>query len=154
MNLQSRPEEVSKRDVSVRPLQESDLVTADHVMRLAFGTFLGLPDPASFLGDAGYVRTRWKANPDAAFAAEINNEVVGSNFAANWGSVGFFGPLTIRPDLWDRGVGRRLMEPIMECFDKLENKARRPFHFCVESETSRVVSEVWVLPSLSHREYV
>jgi hypothetical protein len=36
------------------------------------------------------VRTRWKANSDAAFAAEINNDVVGSNFAANWGTVGCF----------------------------------------------------------------
>jgi hypothetical protein len=92
MSLQSGPEETSKRDISVRPLQESDLVTADHIMRLAFGTLLALPDPASFLGDAGYVRTPWRANPNAAFAAEINNEVVGSNFAANWGRVGFFVP--------------------------------------------------------------
>ena len=105
MKLQPQTESVSKQDVSVRPLQEGDLATADHVMRLAFGTFLGLPDPSSFLGDAGYVRTRWRANPDAAFAAEINNEVVGSNFAANWGSVGFFGPLTIRPDLWGVWAG-------------------------------------------------
>ena len=129
MKLQPQTERVSKQDVSVRPLQEGDLATADHVMRLAFGTFLGLPDPASFLGDAGYVRTRWRANPDAAFAAEINNEVVGSNFAANWGSVGFFGPLTIRPDLWDRGVGRRLMEPIMECFHKWRTRHAGLFTF-------------------------
>ncbi len=129
MNLQSQPKGLSKHDVSVRPLQEGDLATADHVMRLAFGTFLGLPDPASFMGDAGYVRTRWKANPDAAFAAEINNDVVGSNFAANWGTVGFFGPLTIRPDLWDRGVGRRLMEPVMECFDKWHTRHAGLFTF-------------------------
>ncbi|HYK20873.1 MAG TPA: GNAT family N-acetyltransferase, partial [Pyrinomonadaceae bacterium] len=32
--------------------------------------------------------------------------------------VGFFGPLTIRPDFWDRGVGKSLMEPIIELFDK------------------------------------
>jgi GNAT superfamily N-acetyltransferase len=129
MNLQSPTEDAAKRDVSVRPLKESDLATADHIVRLAFGTFLGLPDPGSFMGDASYVRTRWKAYPDAAFAAEINNEVVGSNFAANWGSVGFFGPLTIRPDLWDRGVGRRLMEPIMECFDKWQTKHAGLFTF-------------------------
>ena len=129
MNLQSRPVETGKRDISVRPLQESDLSTADHIMRVAFGTFLGLPDPASFMGDASYVRTRWKANPDAAFAAEINNEVVGSNFATNWGSVGFFGPLTIRPDLWDRGVGKRLMEPVMECFEKWQTKHAGLFTF-------------------------
>ena len=85
-------------------------------MRLAFGTYLGLPEPASFMGDASYVRSRWRADPDAAFGAEVGGELVGSNFATNWGSVGFFGPLTIRPDLWDRGVGQRLMEPIMECF--------------------------------------
>ena len=129
MNIQSRPEQTAKRDISVRPLQESDLSTADHIMRLAFGTFVGFPDPASFLGDAGYVRTRWKADPDAAFAAEINNEVVGSNFATNWGSVGFFGPLTIRPDLWNRGVGKRLMEPIMECFDNWQTKHAGLFTF-------------------------
>ena len=70
----------------------------------------------AFMGDAGYVRGRWQANPSAAFGAEAECELVGSNFATNWGSVGFFGPLTIRPDLWDRGVGKRLMEPVMGCF--------------------------------------
>ena len=129
MSLQSRPEDTAKRDICVRPLQQSDLSAADHIMRLAFGTFFGLPDPASFMGDASYVRTRWNTNPDAAFAAEINNEVVGSNFGTNWGSVGFFGPLTIRPDLWDRGIGKRLMEPVMECFDKWQTKHAGLFTF-------------------------
>jgi GNAT superfamily N-acetyltransferase len=98
-------------------------------MRLAFGTFLGVPDPASFMGDAAYVRTRWQASPDAAFVAETNNELVGSNFATNWGSVGFFGPLTIRPDLWDRGVGKLLMEPVLACFDQWQTKHAGLFTF-------------------------
>jgi GNAT superfamily N-acetyltransferase len=85
-------------------------------MRLAFGTFLGLPDPMMFMGDAAYVRTRWAAAPDAAFGAEVDGELVGSNFASNWGSVGFFGPLTVQPDLWNKGIGSRLMDPIEECF--------------------------------------
>jgi GNAT superfamily N-acetyltransferase len=125
MNVQFTREEA----VSVRPLQESDLSAADHIMRLAFGTFLGLPDPAFFMGDASYVRTRWNANPDAAFAAKIDNELVGSNFCTNWGSVGFFGPLTIRPDFWDRGAGKRLMEPVMECFQKWQTKHAGLFTF-------------------------
>src|SRR5919109_4796122 len=129
MNLQSSPEETVKRDISVRPLRENDLSTADHIMRVAFGTFLGLPEPASFMGDAKYVQTRWKARPDAAFVAEINNELVGSNFATNWGSFGFFGPLTIRPELWDRGVGKRLMEPVMECFDRWQTTHAGLFTF-------------------------
>jgi len=105
-------------DTHVRPLQESELPAADHIMRLAFGTFLCLPEPTSFMGDAGYVHTRWKSNPDAAFAAEVNGKLVGSNFASNWGSVGFFGPLTVHPEYWDQGAAKLLMEPIMECFAK------------------------------------
>ena len=105
-------------DISVRPLCETDLAAADHIMRLAFGTFLRLPDPATFLGDAGYVRTRWRTDPSAAFGAEVGGTLMGSNFAANWGSVGFFGPLSIHPELWDRGAGKALMEPIVECFDR------------------------------------
>ena len=116
MGIQPQPAGAAKLDVSVRPLREDDLAAADHIMRLAFGTFLGFREPTSFMGDAGYVRARWRADPDAAFGAEVGGEVVGSNFATNWGSVGFFGPLTIRPDLWDCGVGKRLMEPVMECF--------------------------------------
>ena len=104
--------------VSVRPLREEELDEADRIFRLAFGTFLGLPDPSAFMGDAGFVRTRWRADPGAAFAAELDGELVGSNFAANWGSFGFFGPLTVRPDLWDRGVARRLLEPTMALFER------------------------------------
>jgi GNAT superfamily N-acetyltransferase len=118
MKPQLGMEETMKPDITVRPLKESDLPMADHIMRLAFGTFIGLPEPAAFMGDADYVKTRWLADPQAAFAAEVDGELIGSNFATNWGSVGFFGPLTIRPDFWDLGVGKRLMEPIMELFNK------------------------------------
>jgi len=113
---ESKIEESSSLDINVRPLQESDLDAADHIMRLAFGTFIGLPEPAQFMGDADYVRTRWRANPSAAFAAEVEGRLVGSNFATRWGTVGFFGPLTIHPEFWDRGVGKRLMEPVGDLF--------------------------------------
>jgi len=129
MQSQSQPTGATKLDVSVRSLQKNDLSAADHIMRLAFGTFLGLPEPAAFMGDAGYVRTRWQADPSAAFSAHVGDELVGSNFASNWGSVGFFGPLTIRPDLWDRGVGKRLLEPVMECFEKWNTKHAGLFTF-------------------------
>jgi len=104
-------------NIVVRPLREDDLADADRIMRLAFGTFLGLPDPLTFLGDAGFVRSRWQTDPAAAFAAEVDGRLVGSNFATNWGSVGFLGPITVHPDVWDGGVGRRLIEPVMEVFD-------------------------------------
>ena len=103
-------------DVVVRPLEQRDLTAADRILRLAFGTFIGLPDPIAFLGDGDYVRTRWIVDPTAAFVAETRGEVAGSNFATKWGSVGFFGPLTVHPSFWDSGIGQHLMEPVMECF--------------------------------------
>lgn len=103
-------------DVMIRPLGESNLTEADRIFRIAFGTFVGLPEPTEFGGDTDYVLTRFHAGRSAAFGAFVGDELVGSNFATNWGSVGFFGPLTVRPDLWDRSVGTRLMDPIMACF--------------------------------------
>jgi GNAT superfamily N-acetyltransferase len=104
--------------ITVRPLRESDLPAADHIMRVAFGTYLGAPDPVSVFGDADYVKTRYLAAPDCAWAAEIDGEIVGSNFATRWGSFAFFGPLTVRVDVQDRGIGSRLMEPVMDAFER------------------------------------
>jgi len=105
------------RTVKVRPMTEMDHDDADRIFRMAFGTFLGLPDPMAFAGDADYIRTRWTATPEAALTAEIDGRVIGSNFATRWGSVGFFGPLTVDPAYWDRGVARRLMDSTMEIMD-------------------------------------
>ena len=106
----------------VRPLVESDLADADRIIRLAFGTFLGFPDPLRFMGDADYVHTRWKADPAAVLAAEDNGRFIGSNFAADWGSFGYFGPLTVDPEYWDRGVAQQLLAPTMEIFRRWGNR--------------------------------
>ena len=118
----------------VRLLQENDLPHADRIFRLAFGTFLGFPDPTQFYASADYVRTRWLADPEAAFGAELNGEIVGSNFATNWGSIGFFGPLTVRPDLWDRGIAKRLLVPVMDTFSRWGTKHAGLFTFAQSSK--------------------
>jgi len=102
----------------IRPLEEADLEEADRVMRLAFGTFVGLADPMTMFGDADMARTRFRSNPDGALAADLDGRLVGSNFLANWGSVGFFGPLSVDPPLWERKIARRLLDPTMELFKK------------------------------------
>ena len=38
--------------IRIRPLEERDLAEADRILRLAFGTFLGLPDPLKMFGDS------------------------------------------------------------------------------------------------------
>jgi GNAT superfamily N-acetyltransferase len=97
-------------------MTESDLDAATAVGRLAFGTFLGVPDPRTFGGDSEAIRTRWRTRPDAAFVAELDGELVGAAMAARWGEVAFFGPLVVHPKLWDHGIGQRLLEPIMKVF--------------------------------------
>ena len=108
--------------IIVRPLVASDLAAADRIIRLAFGTFVGLRDPSQYMGDADYARARWKADPSAVLAAEENGRFIGSNFAANWGSFGFFGPLTIDPAYWDRGVAQQLLVPTMDIFRRWGNR--------------------------------
>lgn len=103
--------------VVVSKLQEKDLPEAARIVRLAFGTFLGAPDPETFWTDRDYVYGRQPAAHVASFGATLDGQLVGSNFATRWGSVGFFGPLSVRPDLQERGIARALLAKTMEQFD-------------------------------------
>jgi hypothetical protein len=62
-------------NISIRLLQENELSTAEHIFRLAFGTFIGLAEPTDFCADANYVRTRSQIDPTAAFAAEVDGQL-------------------------------------------------------------------------------
>jgi GNAT superfamily N-acetyltransferase len=120
--------------VHIRPMKEDDLDEADKIMRLAFGTFLDLPEPIEFMGDADYVRTRYRADPSAALTATDNDRVIGSNFALDWGSVGVFGPLTIHPTYWDKGVAKALLEETMKIFERWGSKHLGLFTFAQSSK--------------------
>jgi GNAT superfamily N-acetyltransferase len=50
--------------------------------------------------------------------AELDGKLVGSNLAANWGSFGFFGPLTVLPELWGQRIAQKLLAPTMDLFEK------------------------------------
>ncbi|MGD1714017.1 hypothetical protein [Dapis sp. BLCC M172] len=63
-------------ETNIPLLQEHELPKADRIFRLAFGTFLGLQDPMKFSGNTNYMQ-RWYAYPKAAFAAEIDGQLVG-----------------------------------------------------------------------------
>lgn len=116
-------------NVTVRPLEERDLDDADRIFRVAFGTFLGVPKPETTFGDTDYVRTRFRADPEAALAAVADGKVVGSNFVTRWGSFGFFGPLSVEPALWNQRVAQRLLAPTMEIFERSGIHLRALFTF-------------------------
>jgi GNAT superfamily N-acetyltransferase len=111
------------RDVIIRPLVETELDEAARIIRVAFAAFLGLPpeDPRR-PSDSDYARPRWTADPSSVLAAEDAGRLIGSNFATNWGSFGFFGPLTVEPEYWDRKVGQQLLAPTIEIFRRWGNR--------------------------------
>jgi GNAT superfamily N-acetyltransferase len=112
------PTNQSIQSIKVGLLKESELGEADRIVRLAFGTFMGLPNPLDFMGDRHYMTPRWRSSNVKVIAAREGDRLVGSNVITRWGSFGFFGPLTVLPEYWDRGVAQRLMESTMTIFDR------------------------------------
>ena len=96
-------------ETTIRPMTAQDLDAADRVLRLAFGTEFDLPDPMRFLGDADLLRPRWRTHPAGCLVAGAGGEILGSVAVMDWGGLAVLGPLSVRPDCWNRGLARRLL---------------------------------------------
>jgi len=115
-------------DVTVEPLTETDLDRADDIFRTAFATFLGL-DKEALWGDSDAFRTRWRARNTRVIVARIDGQLVGSNVITRWGSLGWFGPLTIAPEHWDQGIAKALMVETERVFEEWRVTHRALFTF-------------------------
>jgi GNAT superfamily N-acetyltransferase len=104
--------------IKVGPIKESELEEAGRIVRVAFGTFLGLPNTVDFMGDRDLMTPRWRSAHVKVLAAREGTRLIGSNVVTRWGSFGFFGPLTVLPEYWDRGVGQKLLAATMTIFDR------------------------------------
>ncbi|HEY3826561.1 MAG TPA: GNAT family N-acetyltransferase [Bryobacteraceae bacterium] len=107
-----------KSSIQIGPIKESELEEAGRIVRLAFGTFLGLPTPTDFMDDRDLMMPRWRSANVKVVAAREDGRLIGSNVVTRWGSFGFFGPLTVLPEYWDRGVGQKLLEATMKVFER------------------------------------
>jgi GNAT superfamily N-acetyltransferase len=108
----------TNQPIKVGLLKQSELEEAGRIVRLAFGTFLGSPNPLDFMGDRELMTPRWRSTHVKVIAAREGGRLIGSNVATRWGSFGFFGPLTVLPEYWDRGVAQRLLQATMTIFDR------------------------------------
>jgi GNAT superfamily N-acetyltransferase len=95
---------------TIRPLEKRDLPETQRIIRVAFGTYLGAPEPEKFWQDLDYAGGRFGAENVASFAAEEDGKLIGTNVA-------FFGPVTVRPDTWDGGAGQQLVKAVCDQFD-------------------------------------
>ena len=82
----------ANRPIKVGLLKQSELAEAGRILRLAFGTFLGLPDPQDFMGDRDLMMPRWRSTHVKVIAAREGGRLIGSNVVTRWGSFGFFDP--------------------------------------------------------------
>ena len=109
---------LKNQSIQVGPLRENELEEAGRIVCLAFGTFLGVPNPLEFMGDRDFVSPRWRARNTTVLAAREGGKPIGLNVATRWGSFAFFGPLTILPDYWNRGVAQQLLTATMKVFER------------------------------------
>ncbi|MGB7190714.1 MAG: GNAT family N-acetyltransferase, partial [Acidobacteriaceae bacterium] len=108
----------TNNSIKIGPLKKSELEEADRIVRLAFGTFLGVPNPLDFMGDRSFIMPRWRSSNTKFIAAREGDRLIGLNVVIRWGSFGFFGPLAVLPEYWDRGVAQRLLSSTMAVFDR------------------------------------
>ena len=108
----------TNQSIQVGPLKQSELEEAGRIVRRAFGAFLGLPESVEFMDDRDLVTPRWHSPHVKVLAAREGGRLIGSNIVTRWGSFGFFGPLTVLPEYWDRGVAKRLLASTMPIFER------------------------------------
>ena len=99
-------------------LRKHEVDEAGRIVRLAFGTFLAMPNPLDFMDDRDFMGPRRRSSHVKVIAARDNGRLIGSNVVTRWGSFGYFGPLTVLPQYWERGVAQRLLEATMQLFDE------------------------------------
>ncbi len=106
------------KPIKISTLKQTDLKEANRIVNLAFGKFLGVPNPETFMGDRTFMTPRFHSKHVKVIAAHDGTRLIGSNVITRWGSFAFFGPLTVLPEYWNQGVAQRLLEATMKVFDQ------------------------------------
>ena len=104
---------------------EADLETAHQILEAAFGGLIESNTgrrPAEPRFSSVLERYRLALDPAGCHVAEHNGELIGVNFSVLRGTLGWFGPLAVRPDVQRQGVAQRLVAECLRSFD--ERRAR------------------------------
>ena len=104
--------------VELRAIERYD---DEAVARILYGAFAGIHDRHGFPRDFPTLESAVQLTRDFirhpsiwGVVAVSDGRVVGSNFLDERGPVRGVGPITVHPDAQGRGVGRRLMEAVLE----------------------------------------
>jgi predicted N-acetyltransferase YhbS len=108
----------SRTTVALRPGRPEDAQACGQICYEAFGAIAshhGFPGDFPSPEVAAGLLAGFLAHPGFyAVVAELDGQVVGSNFLDERSVIGGVGPLTIDPAIQDRGVGRQLMQDVLD----------------------------------------
>ena len=107
-----------KRQLTLRPAEPDDV---DVCARICFEAFADIHDQHRFPRDfpvleaASGLMEAWIPHPAVwGVVAEVDGEIVGSNFLDERDPIRGVGPITVNPKGQNAGVGRMLMEAVIE----------------------------------------
>lgn len=105
-------------NIDIREIRSDDAAAAGKIIYEAFAgvsTAHGFePDFPSVEVATGFANM-WLAHPRVAgFAAEVDGKFVGSNFLTEYDPIRGVGPITVDPGVQASGIGRRLMEAVID----------------------------------------
>jgi GNAT superfamily N-acetyltransferase len=108
----------TQQEVTLRPAEAAD---TDELARIVFEAFGDIHDHHRFPRDfpaleaAAAMMGAWVPHPAVwGVVAEVDGTIVGSNFLDERDPIRGVGPITIDPKAQNAGVGRRLMEAVIE----------------------------------------
>lgn len=105
-------------DVNIREIREEDIPLAG---KYIYEAFCGIADQHNFPHDfpsdevtTGFAHMLVVHPQIFGVAAEIDGRFVGSNFMTEFDPIRGVGPITVDPNVQARGVGRKLMEAVID----------------------------------------
>ena len=116
--MATTPATAKGEEVTLRPPEPGDI---DELARIVFDAFGDIHDHHRFQRDfpsieiAQAMMGAWVPHPAVwGVVAEAGGQIVGSNFLDERDPIRGVGPITIDPKAQNAGVGRRLMEAVIE----------------------------------------
>jgi GNAT superfamily N-acetyltransferase len=104
--------------VGIRPALPADVEECGRIIHLAFKGIAeqhGFPPSFPTVSDGIHVARQRIASPTVyGLVAEINGRVVGSTFMNERDPIYSVGPVSVDPGIQEQGVGRRMMEAVVE----------------------------------------
>jgi predicted N-acetyltransferase YhbS len=109
--------DVFAHSVKLRPGHPSDVEPGARILFNAFGTIAAhhnFPPDIPSIEVGAELMTMLLTHPQFfSVVAEVDGKIVGSNFLDERSAIAGVGPITVEPSIQNRGLGRRLMEAVL-----------------------------------------